>query len=377
MNPRIRKYLALYSSPAWRPWIARVLARSRPFAAYIRSRIAHYHLPRELLYLPIAESSYDPYAVSKVGAAGLWQLMSKTGRLEKLKINGWEDQRFDFWNATDASLKTLRTDDRALGSWMLALAAYDAGLGFMESVIARTGIHNYWKLSRLGYLPPETTNYVPRFFALVALFSYPGRYGIALNWEKPVEWVRIALKRPVNIRLLADEAHIDRTLLLEGNAGLRYRVTPPGSDSYTLNVPRRDAAAVKRVLEEPQSSLMSFYLYGVKRGDTLFRLSKYYGVPIAMILRYNPGVTAKHMPAGTLLLIPAVRTLRPYGHAGAPKLPPKLAERFSGSYTVKKGDTLWSISRRFHTDPSELAQINGIGNESVIRAGRVLRVPPA
>ncbi|HUX19914.1 MAG TPA: LysM peptidoglycan-binding domain-containing protein, partial [Spirochaetia bacterium] len=332
-----------------------------------------------LLYLPIAESSYDPYAVSKVGAAGLWQLMSATGHSHDLRIDQWVDQRFDFRKATDASLELLKEDKAALGNWLLALAAYDAGLGFMESVIAKTGIHDYWKLAADGYLPAETANYVPRFLALVAICSYPGRYGLPLSWVKPVQWARIRLAQPVDIRLLADEAKVNGSLLLEGNAGLRHPVTPPGGIAYSLNVPSSDTQAVKRALNEPQSNLMRFYIYPVKRGDTLYKLAQYYGVPVSMILRYNPGVTPRSLAGGTLLLIPAVKNVTPYKSAPAdpPKpVPPQLAARFSATYTVRKGDTLWSISRRFHATPSELAQVNALENEGLIRIGMVLHVPP-
>ncbi len=385
MNHSIEKYLEKYTSPVWLTWLNKVLRRARPFLGFISSRIRAFDLPRELLYLPIAESSYDPFAVSKVGAAGLWQLMTITGHAHKLEINSWVDQRFDFRKATDASLETLKEDHSALGDWLLALAAYDAGLGFMQSVIARTGIHDYWTLAADGYLPRETVDYVPRFLALAAICSYPGRYGLPATWDKPVEWARVDLPTPVDIRLLAEEAKISRHLLSEGNAGLKREVTPPSGDARYLNVPKDDAAAVKALIHGPKDNLLRFYIYVVRKGDTIFSLARHYGVPVSMILQYNPGLSPADVPVGKELLIPAVNDVGPY-HPPKPRLraassdeagtyPAHAGKSSTILYTVEKGDTLWSIARQWGTIPSKIAEANDIDPTGVIHPGLVLRIP--
>ena len=382
MNPQIAKFLKMYTSPAWRSWLREILTRARPFRAYISSRIAFYHLPPELLYLPIAESSYDPYAVSRVGAAGLWQLMPLTGHRHDLRMNQWVDQRFNFWKSTNASLETLKHNDAVLGNWLLALAAYDAGLNFIHYLVEHTGIHDFWTLAAKGYLPQETVNYVPRFLALVAICSYPGRYGLPVGWQKPFRWTRIKLSEPIDIHLLADVAKVNRRLLSEGNADLRRTVTPPGSKSYYLNVPQRDRRAVAAALRQPKDNLIRFYIYRVRKGDTLYSLARHYSVPVSMILAYNPGLHASKLPAGKQLLIPAVENVAPYRHHFVPSSPAArriynhLKATFTGSYTVQKGDTLWSIARKFKTLPGQIAEVNGIMDTSLIRPGLRLRVPP-
>lgn len=382
MHPLLERYLALYTSPAWKAWLAMVIRRARPFLGYVRSQVARYRLPPALRFLPIAESSYDPFAVSKAGAAGLWQLMPKTGDAYGLHINGWVDQRFDFWKATDASLATLKHNRRVLGNWLLALAAYDAGLDFMKTLVAETGIHNYWTLARRGYLPHETVDYVPRFLALAAICSYPGRYGLPITWRKPMKWTRIKLSHSVDLRLLAQEAKIKRSLLMEGNAGYLEGITPPQGSRYYLKVPQRDAGGVDKLLHTGRDSLMLFYVYAVKKGDRLPALAHYYGVPVQMILRYNPHVRPRHLTAGTWLLIPAVKNVRRYRTAVQQLTPAqrqtraRLRARFSSSYTVQPGDTLWSIASRFHTSPAKVAEANGIEENGIIHPGMVLHVPP-
>ncbi len=313
MHPLLAQYLKLYTSPAWLNWMKVVLRRAEPFLGYIASRIAYYRLPPELLYLPIAESSYDPYAVSRAGAAGLWQLMTQTAASQHLTINKWNDQRFDFWKATDASLRTLMANYEALKNWPLALAAYDAGLGFMERLVAATGIHDFWTLAADGYLPHETVDYVPRFFAIAAICSYPGRYGLPVSWSRPLEWARVRLDGTVDLHLLADEAGVNRHLLMAGNAGLRYGVTPPQSGASYLAIPKADSKSVSKALDASKYDLMRFYIYVIRSGDTLDRLAEYYGVPVSMILSYNPGVTSDNVKVGTQLLIPAIKNVPPYG----------------------------------------------------------------
>ncbi len=381
MNPLLKTFMDEYTSPSGLEWLKVVLKQAQPFLGYIASRIAYYHLPAELLYLPMVESTYNPYAVSYAGAAGLWQLTVGGSYPFNLEINDWLDQRFDFWKATDASLLTLKYDYEVLGNWLLALAAYNAGLNYMKAVVAQTGIHDFWTLAQKGYLPYETVNYVPRFLAIASVCSYPGRYGLPTSWRKPLEWTRISLDQSVDINLLANDAGVSPYLLSEGNAELRYGVTPPGWWHYKLKVPVADVAVVEKVLAQQRYHLMRFYVYRVQSGDTLYDLALYYGVPVSMILQYNPGVEAHTLQIGTRLLIPGVKDVPPYQHPvvqapPAPQVPiADLLALFTGSYTVQSGDSLWSIANRFGTTPEDIARVNGIAVHAFIHPGLVLRVP--
>jgi len=380
-NPILEAFLKQYTSPEGLKWIELVLQRAQPFLGYIASRIAFYHLPPELLYVPIVESTYNPFAVSWAGAAGLWQLTVGSGYDNGLEMNEWVDQRLDFWKATDASLLTLKANYDELGSWPLALAAYNAGVNFMKSVIAKTGIRDYWELAAKGYLPYETVYYVPRILAIAAVCSYPGRYGLPVGWDKPLEWTRIKLSQSVDLRLLAAQTSISAQLLREGNADLRYDITPPAWANYYLKVPAQDAKEVDSVLRDQKYHLMQFYVYRVETGDTLYDLALYYGVPVSMILQYNPSVRPQYLQIGTRLLIPGVKNVPPYVHRAqaaqaAPQVPmAELLAEFNGSYTVREGDSLWSIAGEFATTPSDIARVNGISENGLIHPGLVLRVP--
>ncbi|HUX22263.1 MAG TPA: LysM peptidoglycan-binding domain-containing protein, partial [Spirochaetia bacterium] len=383
MNDLIKQYMNIYTSPSGIDWLKLVLQRAAPFRDYIASRIQHYHMPPELLYLPIVESTYSPYAVSGSGAAGLWQFMTNSIYPYGLQINEWMDERFDFWRSTDASLEKLKYNYDQLGDWLLALAAYNVGLNYVQQVVRRTGIHDVWELGAKGYLPYETMVYIPKFLAIAAVCSYPGRYGLPVDWETSVHWARIKLDQAVDLRILAREAGIDESLLLEGNAELRYYITPPGDSNYYLKVPQRDSKVVEQVLKRQKFHLMRFYIYTVQSGDTLYDLSLYYGVPVSMILQYNPRASARYLQIGERLVIPGLKDVAPYSRAAAARLQPQgptitlhdPSGRFTGLYTVRPGDSLWAISKRFGITPGELAKVNGITESTIIRDGIVLHVP--
>ncbi len=383
MNKLIKRYMDIYTSPSGINWLKLVLKRAEPFRNYIASRIQHYHMPPELLYLPIVESTYSPYAVSGSGAAGLWQFMTNSVYPYGLQINEWMDERFDFWKSTDASLEKLKYNYEQLGDWLLALAAYNVGLNYVQSVVRKTGIRNVWELGAKGYLPYETMVYIPKFLAIAAVCSYAGRYGLPVSWQTSTHWTRIKLNQAVDLRILAKEAGVSEPLLLEGNAELRYYITPPGDSNYYLKVPQRDSKVIEQVLKRQKFHLMRFYVYTVKSGDTLYDLSLYYGVPVSMILQYNPHASARYLQIGERLVIPGLKDVPPYTKAAAAKLRPQGPKitlhdptgRFTGLYTVRPGDTLWGISKRFGITPAELAKVNGITESTIIHDGTVLHVP--
>ncbi len=383
MNNLIKRYMKAYTAPSGLDWLRVVLRRAEPFRNYIASRIQHYHMPPELLYLPIVESTYSPYAVSYSGAAGLWQFMTNSVYPYGLHINEWIDERYDFWKSTDASLEKLKYNYEQLGDWLLALAAYNVGLNYVQRAVDRTGIHDVWELGEKGYLPYETMVYIPKFLAIAAVCSYAGRYGLPTSWETGPHWTRVKLDQAVDLRILARQTGVNESLLLEGNAELRYHITPPGNSNYYLKVPQRDSKVIEQVLKQQKSHLMRFYLYTVRSGDTLYDLSMYYGVPISMILQYNPGVSARYLQIGQRLVIPGLKNVPPYSHAAVAARPapgPKITLHdptgsFTGLYTVKKGDTLWGISKRYGITAAELAKVNGIQESTIIRDGTVLHVP--
>jgi membrane-bound lytic murein transglycosylase D len=339
---------------------------------HISERLDHYGAPRELLFLPVIESEFRSYATSTSGAKGMWQFM-RNSIYPDMRIDRWTDDRKDFWKATDSAIKKLLYNYDKLGDWLLALAAYNCGLGKMQRTIAAAGTRDFWALAEGGHLPAETVRYVPKFLAASALCSYPGRHGLPVSWEPPVEWIRVPVEKPVDIRILADRSGVPLEVLQNGNTELNYPVTPPDRPTYFLKVPAVYADVITRTLEDPEIRLMRFYVYTVEEGDTLYALSRHYGVSVDMILRYNLGVRPTRLQIGTHLVIPAFEEVSPY--EGSRTVEIAGGSGHSRGYTVRRGDSLWSISRKFGISLEELAESNGLDVGGIIREGATLRVP--
>lgn len=361
------------------PELLGALERARLFRRWIAEQLKEQGLPQELLFLPILESHYRVRATSRSGATGLWQIMANTSAPLGLKRNLWLDERRDFWLATAAALRKLGEDYRRFGSWPLALAAYNCGGGCLSRAIHAGGSEDFWELRDEGFLPRETAEYVPKFYALLKLCSYPGRHGLALSagsgattvdpWGDSPSWVRVQLDRSVELALLSRAAAIPEQLLALVNAELNLAVTPPGG--YALKIPAENEERVRAVLADPEIELLRFQFHTVRTGDTFYGLSRYYGVSVEMIRSANPAVDPRRIRIGMTLRMPVA------GSNGREPPPPELVAKLPcpGRYTVQPGDTLWAISRRYGTTPELLAAANDRALDALLQPGETLKVP--
>ena len=355
-------------------WIKGALDRAALYRSHVTALLESYDLPYELLFLPVVESEYRPWAVSTSGAAGIWQFMANSIGGYGLRIDDMVDERRDFWKASDAALRKLQDNYQHFGDWLLALAAYNSGRGFMDRLIASTGIRDYWQLRDGGYLSAETARYIPKFLGAVRICSYPGRYGLPLSWDSTVLWERIPMDKSVNIELLSAVTGAPLPLLERGNAELHYPVTPTDPAGYSLKVPREQRDKIMAALNDPSIALMRYQIYTIRTGDTLYALAARFGVTVELIQRHNVNVDAQRLRIGSKLFIPLLGDPKPEEPIASDQRtsPPALTD----SYTVQKGDTLWSVSRLRGITVEDLAEGNGKAVNAVIRPGDVLKVPP-
>jgi membrane-bound lytic murein transglycosylase D len=326
-------------------------------------------MPPELLYLPIIESAYKADAVSRSGAVGIWQIMPGTAHHLGLKVDGQLDERLDFWRATEAALDNLAANHRYFGDWLLALAAYNGGLGRIDRIVEAEGTADFWELRRRGVLPAETADYVPRFLAAAAVASTAGRRGIELFWERSPDWERIPNDRLIDLELLAYLAGLPTGTLRRYNRELLGGVAV---EPHAIKVPAAHAAAVRAALADPKLDLIRIHSHVVGSGDTLFGLARRYGTTVSAIMKANTGLVAERLPVGSRVRIPVRRDQSlPTEPAGTPPDP----SLYGGLYMVKKGDTLWAISRRHGVRPEDLAAANDLDLAGPIHPGDVLRVP--
>ena len=164
--PEVQAHYKHYSGRTGQEYLHRVLRRGEAYLPFINNTVREMNLPWELAYLPIIESAFIPTAVSRSGATGLWQFMMNSIHPYNMQVNTWMDERRDFWKATLGALKKLEYNYSVLGDWLLAIGAYNCGLGGMQRAVEAAGTRNFWTLARNGYLPAETAAYVPRFLAV-------------------------------------------------------------------------------------------------------------------------------------------------------------------------------------------------------------------
>ncbi|MDR0525827.1 MAG: LysM peptidoglycan-binding domain-containing protein [Spirochaetaceae bacterium] len=364
-----QEYIVRYSSPKGIELLEGIMRRGAPYFAFIRKEVEARNLPMELMYLPVIESAFLPTAVSKSGATGLWQFMKNSMGPYDMKVTDWMDERMDFWKSTMGALSKLEENYRELKDWPLALAAYNAGLGGVSRIMQRTGLRDYWLLSERKHLLTETIHYVPKLLAIAHIMANSRYFGIEPVWYSDPEWTRIKVGRMVDLELLAAEAGIDKRDLKSANRELLYNVTPP-DQNYYLKVKSADAEAVAAVLERTDLPLIRYYFHTVASGDTLSEIAQHFGVSVDTILKNNPGLQARYLKIGTRLLIPAYKDVGPY----RPVQRTVPVSGGAGTYTVKPGDTLWSIARAYKTTPETLARLNSMKLNDVLRVGKQLKL---
>jgi len=359
-------YIAQYSSLGGISYLNAVLERASLYLPFIKEEVKNRGLPPELAYLPVIESSFQITARSRSGAVGLWQFMLNSISPFNIRVNDYVDERRDIIKSTKGALQKLEDNYRTLGSWELALAAYNGGLGAVSRAVQKAKTGDYWELCKKNDLKNETIHYVPKFLAAAFILSQPRRFGID-NWQKNYEWIAIPLKRQISLEILASEAGINREILRRLNAELLGGISPLDSN-YMLKVPAEYLESVNAVLQREDLKLIRYNYHVVRHGDTLWSLTRHYGVSLELVEQHNPGVNSRHLRLGETLIIPALNDVKP-------PVRPVLTHRLEGTHTVTKGETLWSLGIKYGIDPQTLAEENGMNLNQILREGKTLKVP--
>jgi membrane-bound lytic murein transglycosylase D len=233
-------------------------------------------------------------------------------------------------------------------------------------MIQRTRVNDYWELGTRRELRQETEHYVPKLIAAVYVLSQPRRFGINV-WHESLDWTVIQLERQISLDILADEAGINRDLLRRLNAQLLHGISP-ADRNFLLVVPTVHLKDVHLVLEREDLRLIRYFYHVVHQGDTLWSMSRHYGTPLNMIEDHNPGVSNRYLRIGETIIIPAFNDIMP-----VPRL--IAAQNFNGNHVVSRGETFWSLSRRYGITPEALAEANDMTLNQILREGRTLKVP--
>lgn len=287
----------------------RFLRRSALYEERILEALRADDLPEDFLYLSMMESGFDPNAYSRSHAVGLWQFLASTGAMYGLEVEGLLDERRHPERSTSAAIVYLSDLHEQFGDWLLAAAAYNGGPGRLRRAIRRSGTRDYWRLVDGGYLPRETSEYVPKIVAAAWLGRMPGLHGFGLvprAAPPAVDTVRLQGRNRLSVVAAAAGVLPDQVTAL--NPWLVAGVTPAGRWTNVL-LP----AGTRERFEEVYAHIPVHHRSGtlahrVRRGETLAGIARDYGVTLPGLLGANPDVDPGGLRVGQEIQVPAEAT---------------------------------------------------------------------
>jgi len=359
VNDTVLGFLNFFQTPRGRLIVETGLRRAGKYRDMISRVLSEEGLPQDLIYLAQAESAFQPLALSRAGARGIWQFVSYRGREYGLRQTWWIDERQDPERATRAAARHLRDLYGQFGDWYLTMAAYNCGPGNVAKGVERTGYADFWELYKRNVLPKETRNYVPIIVALTLIAKDAPHYGISVEPDTPPEVDIIKPGRPIDLRLVAETIDVDVETLRNLNPMLLRMATPADPD-FELRLPQGTAQRFSaEIATIPPDKWVSWRRHRVAQGETLTAIAKHYRLSVAAIAEANNLDRSEPLEPGAKLIIPAAQ-------------PEPMKSRLV-RYRVRKGDTLSNVAERFSVTPEELKRWNGLKTAHVNR-GMVLRI---
>ena len=359
VNDEVLSFLNFFQTPRGRAIVETGLRRQGRYREMIARVLHEEGVPQDLIYLAQAESAFQPLALSRAGARGIWQFVAYRGQQYGLRHSWWIDERQDPEKATRAAAQHLRDLYGLFGDWYLAMAAYNCGPGNVQKGIERTGYADFWELYKRNVLPRETKNYVPIIVALTLIAKDAAHYGIAVDAETPVPTDVVKPGRAIDLRLVAETIDVDVETLRALNPSL-LRLATPDDPSFELHLPVGAAEKFSaEIADIPADKWVSWRRHRVEAGETLTSVAKKYHVTPVAIADANNLEHHAALDAGEKLIIPAA--------------PPSETKRRLVSYRVRKGDTLLGIADRFSVEPDDVRKWNRLKSNRVGR-GMVLRI---
>ena len=310
-HPEVERFRKQYLSPKWLGLLYNCLEDAMEYRLFVRQAIAEKGMPEILEYLPVVESNYKTTAKSKSGALGMWQFMANSV-YPFLTLNDYVDQRLDPWASTDAALKKLTDNYNYFNDWLLAIAAYNCGVGAMNKVLKKAEKKDFWYLVDNKMLPKQTAEYVPKLLAIADLAINAEYYEIdlpnhneefeLLENEKNGHFDYVTVSKAYSLNTLANSLRIEPSTLKKLNPSYHLGFTHPSKKSE-IRLPLGMKAATEEAL-------------------------------------------AKQEPID-----------------------------FPVKYKVVSGDSLWSISRRYNTTVDAICELNGIRENAILKIGKILYIP--
>jgi len=381
INDRVLAFLEYYQNGRGRTFIELGLERAGRYQPMIEKILKEEGVPLDLIYLCQAESAFEPKALSRAAAKGMWQFISSRGKEYGLRQTWWIDERSDPAKSTRAAARHLKDLYQEFGDWYLAMAAYNSGPFRVQRALEKTGADNFWALAEKRALPKETINYIPNILALTIIGKNPEKYGFHVEPAPPLETERVQVDKATDLRVIAEAMDLPIEDLRALNTHVLRWTTPPDDPDFQLILPKGYADKFnQQIASLPVNKRVLFREHVVRKGDTLSLIANKYATTTAELKQANSLGKTSVLKAGQTLIIPISGVTPPRLMAAAATRETArstIAAPRTSSYTVRAGDTLAKIAAHFNTTVDKLKSWNHL-TSARLTVGKKLAVsaPP-
>ena len=379
INAKVEQFLQYFQTTA-RKVFSNWLARSEKYIPFMRNLLKENGLPEDLVYMALIESGFNPHAYSRSKASGPWQFIYLTGKRYGLRSDWWIDERRDPEKSTVAAAKYLKDLYDMFECWYLAAAGYNAGEKKIAAAMKRYGTEDFWELTKYRYLKQETKDYVPQMIAAALIAKDPEKYGfVGIEYQEPLRYEKVKVPEVTDLRLIARACEVTIDEIKDLNPELSRWCTPPNFPDYEIKIPfGKKELFLKNFEILSPGQKFQFKTHVVKNGETFSKIAKLYRVDLEPILDINRLNKKSRLSAGMNLLIPLpkdqdVKLDRVASEKSANRIG-RNSKPVETTYTIKRGDTLWSIADETGVNIGALTRWNNLHPEKKLMPGDKLKI---
>ncbi len=360
------------------------LSRSSRYVPMMKRIFSAFELPEDLVYLALIESGFHPHAKSWARAVGPWQFIYGTAKRYGLKIDRWVDERRDPEKSTYAAALYLKDLFNMFNSWYLAMAGYNAGEYTIMRSINKFGTSDFWELAKYKSMRRETKEYIPKLIAALIIAKNPEKYGfIDINYEEPWRFDSVYVPGGVNLRAVALACNVSYEEIKHLNPALIRGYTPPYAENYEIRIPYGKLDEFEKnfpIILSKNGYLIKNHnesvIHIVKKGETLSSIGKRYRVSVRKIKSLNHIKNPSRIRPGQRLIIYENRNLikgKKVHSYRADHSVSQMREKRVVFHTVRSGETLYSISKRYGVSINSIKEWNEKRGNKIIK-GEVLKI---
>ena len=399
-NAKVKQWIEYFTGRG-REHFIRYSKRAGRYAPVMAKILDEFNLPKDLIFLAMAESGFQNTAKSWAKAVGPWQFMPYTGRKFGLKIDWWLDERRDPIKASVAAAKYLKYLHDMFGSWELAAAGYNAGEGKIRRAIRRYKTENFWQIATGRYLKRETKNYVPKIMALAIIGKNLKSFGFEdIAFQKTLDFEIVLVPGETDLFKVAEALEMEFEELHKWNPEIMRWTTPRNVMSYQLKLPlgkkkKWDECCAMRLAEFKAVDYQFYRVRGTK--STIKDVAKKFKIKGEVVADLNGMKDWNRLRKNQRVLLPfrigqnkrapmyadlyekprksVVRKRKYNKQIALAKTKGKLISNPTAWYTVRRGDTLWDVAKKNNISLYTLIRTNlNIIGKRMIRAGDKLAV---